>query len=166
MPKMIFIIFQNVNFLVTVLYIPFVEAILGSFELIFLNRQFLLFNVLYRLFRKPVHVNQWRMEIGNFNNSISNPLSDYAFYLSKSLIIIAYLLYLVLFKHIVNWTLVLAIFNAIFRKKLNILNIYSGRILYCNILYSFTSNSWVVILSCTQVLNLILSKASRSVIGI
>ena len=90
----------------------------------------------------PVNVSQWRMEIGNFNNSISNSLCDYVFYLSKSLMVIAYLLYAVLFKHIVNWTLVLAIFNAFFRTKVNIINIYLGRILYWNILSSFMSNIW------------------------
>ena len=90
----------------------------------------------------PVNVSQWRMEIGNFNNSISNSLCDYVFYLSKSLMVIAYLLYAVLFKHIVNWTLVLAIFNAFFRTKVNIINIYLGRILYWNILCSFMPNLW------------------------
>ena len=90
----------------------------------------------------PVNVSQWRMEIGNFNNSISNSLCDYVFYLSKSLMVIAYLLYVVLFKHIVNWTLVLAIFNAFFRTRVNIINIYLGHILYWNILSSFMSNIW------------------------
>ena len=89
-----------------------------------------------------VNVSQWRMEIGNFNNRISNSLCDYVFYLSSSLMVIAYLLYAVLFKHIVNWTLVLAIFNAFFRKKVNIINNYLGRILYWNILSSFMSNFW------------------------
>ena len=46
MPKVFFIIFLNFNFLMTVPYIPFVEAILGSFEFIILNRQFFLINVL------------------------------------------------------------------------------------------------------------------------
>ena len=64
------------------------------------------------------------------------------FYLSKSLTVIAYLLYVVLLKHIVNWTLVLAIFNAFFRTKVNIINIYLGRILYWNILSSFMLNIW------------------------
>ena len=90
----------------------------------------------------PVNVSQWRMEIGNFNNSISNSLCDYVFYLSKSLMVIAYLLYAVLFKYIVNWTLVLAIFNAFFSTKVNIINIYLGRILYWNILSSFMLNIW------------------------
>ena len=99
----------------------------------------------------PVNVSQWRMEIGNFNNSISNSLCDYVFYLSKSLMVIAYLLYAVLFKHIVKWTLVLATFNAFFRKKVNIINIYLGRILYWNILFSFTSNIWHC--KCLQQLN-------------
>ena len=89
----------------------------------------------------PVNASQWRMEIGNFNNSISNSLCDCVFYLSKSLMVIAYLLYAVLFKHIVNLTFVLAIFNAFFRTKNNII-IYLGRILYWNILSSFVSNIW------------------------
>ena len=78
----------------------------------------------------PVNVSQWRMEIGNLNNSISNSLCDYVFCLSKSLMVIAYLLYAVLFKHIVDWILVLAIFNAFFMTKVNIIHIYLGRILY------------------------------------
>ena len=61
------------------------------------------------------------MEIGNVNNSLSNSLCDYVFYLSKSLMVIAYLLYAVLFKHIVNWTLVLAIFNAFLGRRLTLL---------------------------------------------
>ena len=36
--------------------------------------------------------------------------------------VIAYLLCAAFFKHIVNWTLVLAIFNAFFRTKINIIN--------------------------------------------
>ena len=84
------------------------------------------------------------MEIGNFNNSISNSLCDYVFYLSKSFMVIAYLLYAALLKYIVDWTIVLAIFNAIFRKKLNIFHIYLGRILYWNILSSFRSSCWYV----------------------
>ena len=56
--------------------------------------------------------------------------------------VIAYLLYVVLLKHIVNWTLVLAIFNAFSRKKVNIINIYLEYILYWNILSSFMSNIW------------------------
>ena len=71
------------------------------------------------------------MEIKNFDNSISHSLCDYAFYLSKSLMAIAYLLYAVLFKHIVNWALVLTTFNVFFRKKVNVINIHLGRILYC-----------------------------------
>ena len=89
----------------------------------------------------PVNVSQWRMEIGNFINSISNSLCDYAFYLSKSLMVIVYLLYAVLFKDIVNWTLVLATFNTFFR-KVNIINIYLGHTLHWNILSSFMSNLW------------------------
>ena len=88
----------------------------------------------------PVNVSQWRMEIGNFINSISNSLCDYAFYLSKSLMVV-YLLYAVLFKDIVNWTLVLATFNTFFR-KVNIINIYLGHNLHWNILSSFMSNLW------------------------
>ena len=80
------------------------------------------------------------MEIGNFINSISNSLCDYAFYLSKSLMVV-YLLYAVLFKDIVNWTLVLATFNTFFR-KVNIINIYLGHTLHWNILSSFMSNLW------------------------
>ena len=34
-PKMLFIMFLNFNILMTVLYIPFAEAILRSFELTF-----------------------------------------------------------------------------------------------------------------------------------
>ena len=64
------------------------------------------------------------------------------FYLSKSLTVIANLLYAVLFKHIVNCTLLLAIFNAFFRMKVKIINNYLGRILYWNILSSFMSNIW------------------------
>ena len=55
-----------------------------------------------------VEASQWRMEIGDFNNSITNSLCDYVFCLSKSLMVIAYLLYAVLFQHIVNWTFALA----------------------------------------------------------
>ena len=82
------------------------------------------------------------MEIGNSNNSISNSLCDNVFYLSRSLVVIAYLLYAVFFKHIANCTLVLKTFNAFFRKKVNIINVYLGRILYWNILSSFMSNLW------------------------
>ena len=46
MPKIIFIIFLDFNFLMTVQHILFVEAILGSFEFIFLNCQFFFINVL------------------------------------------------------------------------------------------------------------------------
>ena len=90
----------------------------------------------------PVNVSLWRMEIGNFNNSISNFLCNHVFYLSKSLMVIAYLLYAVFLKHIVNWTLVLAIFIAFFRAKVNIINIYLGRIFYWNILSSFMLSFW------------------------
>ena len=68
------------------------------------------------------------MKIANFNNSISNSLCDYVFYPSKSLIVIAYLLCAVLLKHIVNWTLALATFNAFFRKKEVDIIVYLGRI--------------------------------------
>ena len=40
MPKNLLIIFLNFNFLMTVPYILFVEAISGNFEFIFLIRQF------------------------------------------------------------------------------------------------------------------------------
>ena len=90
----------------------------------------------------PVNVSQWCMEIRNFNNSISNSLCDYVFYLSKSLMVLAYLSYVALLKHTVNWTVVLAIFNAFFRTKVNIINIYLGCILYWNILSSFMLNIW------------------------
>ena len=47
MPKILFIMFfLNFNFLMTVPHILFVEAILGSFEFIFLNCQFFFINVL------------------------------------------------------------------------------------------------------------------------
>ena len=46
MPKILFIIFLNFNFLVPVPHIPFVEVILGSFEFTFLNHQFFFINVL------------------------------------------------------------------------------------------------------------------------
>ena len=42
MPKILFIIFSNFNLLMKVMYILFVEAILGSFEFVFLNRQYFL----------------------------------------------------------------------------------------------------------------------------
>ena len=56
-------------------------------------------------------------------------------------LLLRYLLYAVLFKHIVNWTLVVATFKGFFREKVNI-NIYLGRILYWNILCSFMPNLW------------------------
>ena len=46
MPKIIFIIFSRFNFFMLVPYIPFVEANFESLEIIYLNRQFLLINVL------------------------------------------------------------------------------------------------------------------------
>ena len=74
-------------------------------------------------------MSQWRKEIGNFHNSTSNFLYNCVFYLSKSLMVIAYNLYAVLFKNIENLTFVFAFFFAIFRKKANFINIYLGRIL-------------------------------------
>ena len=53
--------------------------------------------------------------------------------------VFAYILYAVLFKEIVNLTLVLfwfffvVVVVAVFRKKVNIINIYLARILYWNI---------------------------------
>ena len=82
------------------------------------------------------------MEIRIFNNSISNSLHDYVFYLSKRLVVITYLLHALLLKYIVNSTLLLAIFSTCFRKKVNVINIYLGRSLYRNILFSFMSNIW------------------------
>ena len=72
----------------------------------------------------PVNMSQWRMKIGNFSNSISNSLRDYVFYLSKSLMVIAYRLYAVLFKHIVNWTLPLGILIYFLGRRL-ILSIFT-----------------------------------------
>ena len=46
MPKILFIIFVNFNFFMTVPYIPFVEAIFESFEITYLNRQSFFINVL------------------------------------------------------------------------------------------------------------------------
>ena len=46
MSKILFIMFLSFNFLMTVSYIPFVEAILGSFEFIFSNHQFFFINIL------------------------------------------------------------------------------------------------------------------------
>ena len=86
----------------------------------------------------PVNVSQWRMEIGNFHNSTSHFLRDRVFYLSKRLVVIAYISYAVLFNDIVNLTLVFAtffIFSSVFREKVNIINIYLGLILHSNILY-------------------------------
>ena len=42
--------------------------------------------------------------------------------------VIAYLLYAVLLKHIVNWTIALATFDAFFRKKKVDIIVYLGRI--------------------------------------
>ena len=89
----------------------------------------------YRLLRMPVNVNQWRMEIGNFYVIV--------FYVSKNLMVIAYILYAVLFKNIINLTFVFAFFFfSVFRKKVNIINIYLGGIPYWNILSSFMMNIW------------------------
>ena len=46
MPKILFIICLYFNFLISVPYIPFVEANFESLEMLYLNRQFLLMNVL------------------------------------------------------------------------------------------------------------------------
>ena len=137
MSKIIFIVFFNFNFLMTVPYIPFVEVILGSFEFIFLNHQFFLsmfLTVFQRFLRMPVNVNQWHMEIGNFSNSISNSLCDYVFYMSKSLMVIAYFLYAVLFRHIVNWALELAIFMYFSGGRL-ILLIFTQDVFFIGIFY-------------------------------
>ena len=85
-------------------YILFVKAIFENLEIIYLNRQFLLISVLKslrRALRMPVNVSQWLMDIGNFQNF----LCDCVFYLSKSLMVVAYI-YALLFKNIVNLTLV------------------------------------------------------------
>ena len=66
----------------------------------------------------PVNVSQWCMEIGNFHNSTSHFLRDCVCYLSKSLVVIAYILYAVLFNDIVNLTLVFAIFFLFFLQSL------------------------------------------------
>ena len=58
----------------------------------------------------PVNVSQWRMDIGNFHNSISDFLCDCVFYLNKSLMVNDHTLYAVLFKDIVNLTRLSAIF--------------------------------------------------------
>ena len=133
MPKILFIIFSNLNFFMSVPYIPFVEAIFESFEITCLNHQFFLsvfLRVFWRLLRIPVNVSQWRMKIGNFHNSSSNSLCDCVFCLSKSLMVIVYISYAVLFKDIANLTFVFANFLTVFRKRVNIINIYLGRILY------------------------------------
>ena len=44
--------------------------------------------------------------------------------------VIAYILYAVLFKDIVNLTFVFANFLTVFGEKVNIISIYLGRILY------------------------------------
>ena len=132
----------------------------------------------FQLFlRMLVNVSWWCMEIGNFNESISNFLCYYVFYLSNRLMVIDYILYAVLFKHIVNWALVLAIFNTYFRKKVNIINIYIGCILYWNVFFSIhlehgvlqvltTAEWWYWVEPLGPVLNLILAKVCRSVIEI
>ena len=128
MPRSLFIIFLNFNFFMTVSYIPFVEAFFESSEITYLNRQFFLsmfLRVFQCLLRMPVNVSQWPMDTENFHNSPSNYLCDCVFYLSKSLMVIAYVSYTVLFKDIVNLTLVFAFFFffAVFKKKVNIINI-------------------------------------------
>ena len=98
-------------------------------------------SVFQRLLRIPVYVSQWRMEIRNFHNSISNSFCNCVFYPGKSSMVIAYVLYAALFKDIVNSTLVFAIFS-VFRTKVNVIIIQFGRVLYWNILSSFMSNIW------------------------
>ena len=113
MPKILFIIFLNFNFFMTVPYIPFVGAIFKSFDITYLIRQFFL-SMFLRVFqgflRIPVNVSQWRMEIKNFHNSTSNSLCNCVFYLNKSLMVIASILYAVFF--IVNSTIVFANFRS------------------------------------------------------
>ena len=75
-PKIIFFIFLNFNFFIPVPYVPFVEAILESFEIICLNHQFLLIDVLKGFLASFKDVSKWRMEIENFHNSTSNFLYD------------------------------------------------------------------------------------------
>ena len=50
MPKVLFIIFLYFNFFMLVPYIPFVEAIFESLEVIYLNLRFLLINVFKTMF--------------------------------------------------------------------------------------------------------------------
>ena len=76
MPKIIFFIFLHFNFLIQFSYIPFVEVILESYEIICLNHQFLLIDVLKGFLASFKDASQWRMEIENFHNSTSNFLYD------------------------------------------------------------------------------------------
>ena len=100
-------------------------------------------SIFQHLLRILVNVSQWRMEIGNFHNSISNSFCNCVFYMSKSWMVIAYLLYAALLKDIVNSTLVFAFFFfVVFRTKVNVIIIQFEHILYWNILSSFISNIW------------------------
>ena len=68
MLKNFFIIFLKFNFFMLVLYIPFVEVTFKSFEMIYLNRQFLLINVLNVFFQLFLRIplislnDAWRLE--------------------------------------------------------------------------------------------------------
>ena len=68
MLKNFFIIFLKFNFFMLVLYIPFVEVTFKSFEIIYLNRQFLLINVLNVFFQLFLRIplislnDAWRLE--------------------------------------------------------------------------------------------------------
>ena len=68
MLKKFFIIFLKFNFFMLVLYIPFVEVTFKSFEIIYLNRQFLLINVLNVFFQLFLRIplislnDAWRLE--------------------------------------------------------------------------------------------------------
>ena len=140
MPRSLFIIFLNFNFFMTVSYIPFVEAFFESSEITYLNRQFFLsmfLRVFQCLLRMPVNVSQWPMDTENFHNSPSNYLYDCVFYLSKSLMVIAYVSYTVLFKDIVNLTLVFAFFFFFlqFLRRRLILLIFTQAVFFIGIFY-------------------------------
>ena len=68
MLKNFFIIFLKFNFFMLVRYIPFVEVTFKSFEIIYLNRQFLLINVLNVFFQLFLRIplislnDAWRLE--------------------------------------------------------------------------------------------------------
>ena len=68
MLKKFFIIFLKFNFFMLVRYIPFVEVTFKSFEIIYLNRQFLLINVLNVFFQLFLRIplislnDAWRLE--------------------------------------------------------------------------------------------------------